>query len=448
MTEKPTHEFRILVIDDDREMRDSLDQLLTSSGWQVHTLRRATEVAQHLSGWAPDVILSDLRMPGMSGIELLQSLSGENAPPVVLVSAHGDIPRAVEAMQLGAYSFLEKPFDPRRLLSVLQHAAEQRRLQQETARLKDRLANLSGLDRVLLGESNEIRRLREDIIGLSDLSATVMLLGETGTGKELVARALHDLSPRSARPFVAVNCAAITEDHFEATMFGAADGPAGIFASASGGTLFLDEIGAIPLLSQAKLLRAIETGEYLPVGAGRAETADVRILSASNTALNEAVANGKFREDLFFRLNPVIVTLPPLRDRNGDIPLLFTHFRDVLAATYETRPPETTAEDIAALLSHDWPGNVRELRHVAERRVLAARRGGGSVAQAISLQAPDEQAALTLREAVAGFERQLISRALQSCEGRMDEVAEALGIGRRTLNDKIVKLGLDKDALL
>lgn len=444
MKEADAPSYRVLVVDDDREMRESLSHLLAKAGWQVESLAGGAEAEARIAALQPDVVLSDVRMPGMSGLDLLRRLVNVGGPPIVLISAHGDIPMAVEAMRDGAYSFLEKPFDPRRLLTALRHAAEHYRLREDTRRLRDRLARLSDLDRILLGDSETIRALRVDVQDLGETDSTVMLLGETGTGKELVARSLHDLSPRAPRPFIAVNCAAIPEGHFEDTMFGHAERHQGTLAAADGGTLFLDEIGACPPATQAKLLRAIETREFLPVGATQTQRSDFRLVSASNEHLEAAVSDGKFREDLLYRLNTVVLSLPPLRERRDDIPLLYQHFVAQSAASFEIEPPDMTAEDLAALLSHDWPGNVRELRHVAERRVLAARRGRGSVADAISLDADSGDVPETLREAVAAFERQLIAKAIQSHKGRMDAVAEALGIGRRTLNEKIVKLGLKK----
>ncbi len=441
-------EPRIVVVDDDREMRDSLSELLAAAGWRYEVLNRAETVAQRLPLFEPDVVLTDVRMPGMSGLDLLRSLDAATAPPIVLISAHGDIPMAVEAMQQGAYSFLEKPFDPRRLLNLLRNAAQQHRLRQDAERLRERLAKLSGLDRIMLGETEEMQALREEVVALSDSDVTLLLLGETGSGKELVARALHDLSPRAAMPFVAVNCASVPTERFEATMFGTQGGPKGLFQQADQGTLFLDEIAALSLAAQAKLLRAIETREVLPLGGEEVLGVDLRILSASNEDLETAVAERRFREDLFYRLNAVILRLPALRDRRGDVPLLYDHFVRQAAETYEIQAPETMTDDVAQLLSHDWPGNVRELRHVAERRVLAARRGRGSAAEAIRGDDSSLDIPATLREAVAGFERQLIAKAIKAHSGRMDAVAEALGIGRRTLNEKIVKLGLDKASLL
>jgi len=440
--------LRVIVVDDDREMRNSLAHLLTKANWRVEAFARGEDVAARLGEFAPDVVLSDVRMPGMSGLDLLAAMGGEYGPPVVLISAHGDIPTAVKAMQDGAYSFLEKPFDPARLLMVLRHAAKQFRQELETRRLKARLASLSGLDRILLGESPSIVALRQEVFDLADSEAPVMVQGETGTGKELVARALHDLSRHAGGPFVAINCAAIPLEHFEASMFGTVDGVRGTLASADSGTLFLDEIAACPMELQAKLLRAIETQEFTMLGASSPTKVKMRLVSASNEHLDTAISEGRFRQDLFFRLNAVVLTLPALRERRQDIVLLYTHFLAQQSELYEIEAPQPSAEDIAALMSHDWPGNVRELRHVAGRRILAARRGAGSVAEAIRRDDDLDEVPETLRAAIAAFEKQLISQAIRTHLGRMDAVAEALGIGRRTLNEKIVKLGLNKAELL
>lgn len=440
--------YRILVIDDDKQMRESLDDLLQSGGYEVRALANASGVDQALTQWLPDTILCDVKMPGTSGMDLLKSLKQSNDVPIVLMTAHGDIPMAVEAIQWGAYGFLEKPFDPRRLLKLLDNSAKLYRSSQREVRLRARLSDLSGLDRVLLGESPVIREVKQSILDLAGVSVSVLLAGETGTGKELVARALHDLGPRAGEPFVAVSCTAIAAASFEETLFGVEGGSHGMLRQADGGTLFVDELGAIPLEFQAKLLRAIETGEHTPVGSSALSNSDFRVISAANERLEDQVADGSFRRDLLFRLNTVVIRLPPLRERRDDIPMLYSHFLEQFSRAYETQAPESSSADIARLLEHDWPGNVRELRSVAERRVLAARRGQGSVTQALETDGADQALPQTLREAVAAFERQLISAALRRHEGRMDEVAAGLGIGRRTLNEKIVKLGLDKNLLL
>lgn len=440
--------FRVLVVDDDKSMRLSLVELLEAAGWQVKALSRANPVADHLGRWLPDVILTDMRMPGMSGLELLHSLEPNHAPPLILISAHGDIPLAVQAIQDGAYSFVEKPYEPKRLLAILKNAATQNRMRQSNARLKERLGKLSGLDRVLLGGSGLVADLRRDILDLADTGAAVFIEGETGTGKELVARALHDLSADADAPFLALNCATLSADTFEAEMFGTADGGTGRLLAASGGTLFLDEICSCPPLVQAKLLRVIEDKTLMPIGAQEPIPVRFRVISATNEDMAQAVRDNRFRQDLLFRINTVTLYLPALRDRREDLVLLATHFLKDYARIYETACPSIAQDDLAALLAHDWPGNVRELRNACERRVLAARRGGGGFADAIHADQGLADVPDTLREAVAAFERELIAKAIRAYEGRMDAAADALGIGRRTLNEKIVKLGLDKDSLL
>lgn len=440
--------FSTIVIDDDSEMRNSLATLLERAGWRVETFAKPQTALARLDSIAPDVVLSDMRMPGMSGLDVLDALVGRDAPPLVLISAHGDIPMAVGAIQKGAYSFLEKPFEPRRLLTVLRHAAEQYRLASMAKRMRDQLVSLSGLDRVLIGNDPRITTLKSDAIDLAMSNGPVLISGETGTGKELIARALHRLGPRRDNNFVALNCATIAPDRFEEQIFGDADALRGSFRKAHGGTLFLDEVGACPPEVQTKLLRAIETGEIQPVGTDEDIQTDVRIVAATNEDLAKMVDSGKFRADFQFRLNTFELHLPRLIDRGDDVILLFEHFVSQLSETYEIAPIPLTPEDAVALLAHNWPGNVRELRNVAERRVLAARRGDGSVADALRIDDLSEDVPSTLREAVARFERTLIAQAVTTHSGRMDAVAEALGIGRRTLNEKIVKLGLEKSKLL
>jgi len=440
--------MKIIVVDDDHEMRQSLEHLLGRANWSVHAFGDAKTAVAKIADLEPDVILSDVRMPGMSGLDLLAALDKDGAPPLVLISAHGDISMAVQAMRDGAYSFLEKPFDPRQLLRVLRHAAETYRLLSTTKRLRAQLSALSGIDRVLLGSSHTMATLRDDVFEIAETDHTVLIQGETGTGKELIARALHSMGHRRDQAYISVNCANIPVKTVEKQMFGTADGLLGFFRKAEGGTIFLDEIAAFSLEAQTKLLRVLETGEITPEESDEVIKTDVRVIAASNEPLEAKVKEGSFRSDFLYRLNTFQIELPALKTRGEDVIMLFQHFAAQVAETYEIEPPELTASDTATLLSYEWPGNVRELRHVAERRVLAARRGGGSIAAALRIEDTDHEIPETLREAIATFERTLICKSIKTHGGKMDAVAEALGIGRRTLNDKIVKLGIEKDALL
>jgi len=415
----------ILIIDDDREMRISLDHLLQSVGYNTVIANGGPEGLEILLKNTPDAVLSDVRMPEMDGLEFQRKAREISHVPVILISAHGDIPMAVEALQGGAYSFVEKPFEPRRLLGILKNAVRMKRLEDNTKLLQNRLAELTDLERVLIGNSAPIVTVRDTIFDFALSRANVLILGETGTGKELVARALHDLG-----------------------VFGTNEAPHGLMSEADGGTLFLDELSSMPNETQAKFLRAIETKQYQRVGETEVQTVDLRVISATSEQISQMIADKSFREDLLFRLNTLDIELPRLADRGEDVLLLFHNYLQRLSHLYELPTPKLNNDDISALMSYDWPGNVRELQNVAERRVLAERRGGGSVRHAIARQSISQPFPETLREAVAAFERELIGRAIQAEDGRMDDVAAALGIGRRTLNEKIVKLGLDKEALL
>lgn len=438
------NKFKAFIIDDDKEMRHSLIHLLTNADWSVDQSATAVDVEKKIEGFRPDVILSDVRMPGRTGTEFLQSYTNEDHPPVILISAHGDIPMAVEAIQTGAYGFLEKPFDPIRLLRIMEHAAQQFHLVQSSKRLKARLADLSGLDRVLLGNTDLIRNVKETILDFSEINSTVLIQGATGTGKELVAKAIHDLSGASDKPFIAVNCATIPVNDFEVITFG----KDGIINQAEMGTLFLDEVTSAPLEIQTKLSRFLETKEYTPLGSTQKLTGNIRIIAAASDDPVDAMKAGVLREDFYYRISGLMVKLPNLRQQKNDIPLLFQHFSNEFGRLYEVSPAIQTAGDISALMSHSWPGNVRELRSIAERCVLSVRRGGGGAAVALGANIEAPQTPENLRGAVATFERTLIMRAIEAHSGRMDVVAEALGIGRRTLNEKIVKLNIDKADIL
>ncbi|MEL6218561.1 MAG: sigma-54 dependent transcriptional regulator [Pseudomonadota bacterium] len=438
----------ILVVDDDREMRISLSHLLDKAGYTVVVASNGAEALKALRNSETDVVLSDVRMPTMDGLEFQRRAANVTSVPIVLFSAHGDIPLAVEAIQNGAYNFLEKPFDPRRMVTLLGNAVRFKRLLDRTERLEQRLSALTDLEQILIGDNPSVVAVRKDVLNFAETAANVLVTGETGTGKELVARALHDLGKGPGAPFVAVNCAAIPPDRFEEAVFGSADQPGGLMRRADGGTLFLDELSSMPVETQSKFLRVIETRVCEPIGGAAPVEVDVRLVSAMSQDPQEAVAQGLLRQDLLFRLNTLMIELPNLADRGDDVLLLFHHYLGRLASVYQITVPELSASDYSALLAHDWPGNVRELQSVAERFVLASRHGGGKVHTAIQGGTEAPEIPSTLREAVAAFERQLIAQAISSNAGRMDNAAAQLGIGRRTLNEKIVKLGIDKSDLL
>lgn len=425
-------------------MRVSLSHLLEKGGFTVHVAKSGQDALDCLNAVQPDVVLSDVRMPGIDGLEFQRRAAEVSNVPVVLFSAHGDIPIAVEAIQNGAYNFIEKPFGPRRLLTLLGNAIRLKQVQDNAAQLEQRLSKLIDLEQILIGKSAGLVQARQDITDFAGSPANVLVTGETGTGKELVAQALHDLGKGPGAPFVAVNCAIIPPDKFEETVFGTADMPAGLMQRADGGTLFLDELTSMPPETQSKFLRVIEQRQFTPLGATAPVAADFRLVSAMSQPPETAVEQGILRPDLLFRLNTLVVDLPPLAERGEDILLIFKHYLKRLCTLYSVAEPPLRSGDFSALMTHDWSGNVRELQSVAERFVLAARRGVGSVSAAIGASAEAPHVPATLREAVAAFERQLIGQAIASHQGRIDDVAAFLGIGRRTLNEKVVKLGIDK----
>jgi two-component system C4-dicarboxylate transport response regulator DctD len=386
----------------------------------------------------------------MNGLDLLRALQQVDAGlPVILITGHGDISMAVDAMQKGAYDFIEKPFSPERLVDTVRRGLDKRRLTLENRDLKIELNDQAALGPRLIGKTAAMKSLRRSINQLADTAADILLIGETGTGKELVARSLHEQSSRRERNFVAINCGAIPENLIESELFGHEKGAftgaenlrVGKFEYADGGTVFLDEIESMPLPAQVRLLRVLQERRLERLGSNEGIDLDIRIIAASKVDLKAAAARGEFREDLFYRLNVVTLELPPLRERREDIPLLFQHFLLVAAARYGKEAPAMPADFSRNLMSSNWPGNVRELRNAAERFVL--------LRDAPSLQ-PDEQGdgspyvPMTLPEHVEAFERALVEQALSESGGVIKQTMELLGLPRKTLYDKMQKYGLDK----
>lgn len=434
---------RVLFVDDEEAMRVSHAQVLDLAGFEVRVASDAQQALDIVAQWSPSVVVSDVRMPGMDGLALMQALHAKDANlAVALITGHGDITMAVNAMRSGAYDFIEKPFFAERLVELVRRAAEQRRLRQENQRLRAELQEATGIGRFIIGQSPAMRSLRQTIAQIANTRADVLIHGETGSGKEMVARALHEFSARRDKPFVALNCAALPETVFESELFGYEPGAftgavkrrIGKIEYASGGTLFLDELEGMPLSMQAKLLRVLQERRVERLGSNTSVQVDVRVIAATKEDLLALAKNERFRADLVYRLNVVNLTLPPLRERRQDIPLLFQQFVLDSADKYGCGAPTPEPSLMTHLMAQSWPGNVRELRNVAERFVL-----GVPVMAAAEPTSNGEQ---TLAEQVDAFERVLIEGALWRCGRNVSEAAASLGLPRKTLYDKLKRHGI------
>ncbi|MCG7360978.1 sigma-54 dependent transcriptional regulator [Roseomonas sp. ACRSG] len=434
---------RVAFVDDDAALRDANAQTLELAGLDPLPLASAAEALARVDADFEGVVVSDVRMAGMDGLALFRRLRELDADlPVILITGHGDIPMAVSAMREGVYDFIPKPYAPEALVASVHRALEKRRLVLENRRLRE--AAGAEDDGLLLGETAAMQRLRRTLRHIADADVDVLVVGETGSGKEVVSSALHRWSRRASRPLVALNCGALPETVIESELFGHEAGAftgaqkkrVGRIEHASGGTLFLDEIESMPLSLQVKLLRVLETREVAPLGTNEVRALDLRVVAASKIDLGEAAARGEFREDLFYRLNVVTVRIPPLRERRGDIPLLFAHFLSRAATRFRRPAPQMTAAVERHLLSHDWPGNVRELSHFAERFALGLEAGEDA--------APAENGAGTLPERVERFEAMLIRQALENNAGDVRATLATLGIPRKTFYDKLARHGIDR----
>lgn len=433
--------LKVVFIEDDDMLRAAACQTFMLAGIPVSDFARAEPALSLLRADAAVVVVTDVRLPGMDGMTLLQrALEIDPDLPVILVTGHGDVTMAVAAMRLGAYDFIEKPFAPERLAGVVERAIEKRRLVLENRALRAQLANADPLA-AMVGDSAPMREVRRLIVDLGDADVDVLVQGDTGTGKERVARGLHAASRRKGN-FVAINCAALPESVFESEMFGVEPGAftgatrsrAGKIEHAGGGTLFLDEIEGMALPLQAKLLRVLQERVVERLGSNRLVPVDCRIVAATKLDLAAEAAAGRFRLDLYYRLNVVSIALPRLRERSEDIPQLFSVFMLQAAERYKRTPPEPSAEMFDWLMAQDWPGNVRELQHMADRYVLGVWR-------------PEVETTLGgpsgLVQRVAGFELSLIEATLERCGGDVSASAEALSVPRKTLYDKITKYRID-----
>lgn len=444
----------ILVVDDESGIRQSLKGVLEDEGYKAAVADSAEDCLDLLNSRAFDVVLLDVWLPGMDGLEALEKIRElDNAPEVIMISGHGTIETAVRATKLGAYDFLEKPLSLDKTLNLVKHAVDAKRLREENRDLKKQLTPRS----VIVGESIPMKALRQQIQLMAPTNGRVLIYGESGTGKELVAHAIHAQSPRKDETFVEVNCAAIPEDLIESELFGHEKGSfsgattdkEGKFQKANGGTLFLDEVGDMSLKTQSKVLRTLDEQRFSPVGGEEPITVDARVIASTNKDLEEEISRGNFREDLFYRLNVIPFSVPPLRERKEDVPLLARHFLKEFSAAYGRRPREIADDAVETLMRYPWPGNVRELRNVIERIVImnptttrferkhlpplvhrdGSRRGGGTEFS-------------TLHQARAAYERDYILKKLDDNHGNISRTAEVLGLERSHLYRKMKTLGI------
>lgn len=442
---------KVLFIDDERHIRQANRQTLELADCDVTCLDCAEEALPLLQGDWPGIIICDIRLPGMDGLEFLEKVQGiDRDLPVIMITGHGDVSTAVKAMRIGAYDFIEKPYSSERLVKTVQRALEKRGLTLENRSLRTELEAHSAPGPRIIGKTPGIGQLRSTIAQLADTGADVLVVGETGTGKELVARSLHEHSRRRSKNFVAINCGAVPESMIEDELFGHESGAftgaegqrIGKFEHANGGTLFLDEIETMPLRIQVRLLRVLQERVLERLGSNVLIPLDVRVVAASKVDLREAAALGEFREDLYYRLNVVTLEIPPLRCRRDDISLLFHHFFLVAGHRYQREVPMPESTQMNALMTYDWPGNVRELRNLAERYVLLGSQFDWAIERMLSGQ--EISSANSLSEQVECFERGLIEQALAANRGSIKGTMVSLALPRKTLYDKMRKYALDK----
>jgi two-component system nitrogen regulation response regulator NtrX len=479
---------RILVIDDEEAIRKSLRMVLEYEGYDMIEAASGPEGIETLRRESPDAVLLDIKMPGMDGMEVLQQARSRDAhTPILMVSGHGDIPTAVDALRKGAYDFLEKPLETERVLAALRNAIERQRLRAENLALRHRVE--AGYR--MIGEAPVLRSVREAIARAAPTSATVLINGESGTGKELIAWDIHMRSARADKPFVKVNCAAIPEELIESELFGHEKGAftgatgrqQGKFVQADGGTIFLDEIGDMSARTQAKVLRVLEGGEVEPVGLAKTVRVDVRVIAATNKDLPVEIREGRFREDLFFRLNVVPIASPPLRDRREDIPALVAHFVEAFCADNNYRRRSFSPEAMVRMQARPWRGNIRELRNFVERILIMAEgeiiderdvaeveqaaggspfasspppvvmpAGDGHAAPAIleaprpaAPSGPDPAQFATLQQYREEAEKVFILRKLREFRWNVSRMAKAIETPRSNLYKKLEQYGITRD---
>ncbi len=450
---------RILIIDDEVGIRDSLETLLTFEGFTVEMAPEGQSGLEMLTANEYDLLLLDLSMPGESGIDLLPRIKRLRPElPVIMITAYGTVGNVVDALRAGADNFVQKPWDNEKLLADIRTAITKQRSLQEVTQLRRTLKQRYSFDNIV-GKSDVMGKLLDTVAQVAPAKTTVLIQGESGTGKELIAKAIHTASPRRDKPFVAINTGAVPTDLLESTLFGHVKGAftsavatkKGLFETADGGTLFLDEIGTMPLDTQAKVLRALQERRFLPVG-GNAEIAvDVRIVAATNVNLQTAVKEGRFREDLFYRLSVINLDLPPLRQRREDVPLLAAHFLKRYSDENGFELRSLAPDALRAMMDYEWPGNVRELENAMERGVVLSTTPtvtldilppqlSGTVYTAAALDTKSDSSLFDIMEEI---ERRIISDRLERCNWNQTEAAEFLKIPLSTLNQKIKRLNVE-----
>ncbi len=448
----------ILIVDDEKSICQSLGGILSDEGYEVQTAASAEEALRMMEDEVPHLVLLDIWLPGMDGIEALKVMKTEYPQTrVVMMSGHGTIETAVRATKLGAFDFIEKPLSLEKVILVINHAVDMMRLEEENVFLRQKLTQ----DYELTGRSPVITELKEMISIVAPTNAWILIMGENGTGKELVARSIHRKSRRAGKPFVEVNCAAIPEELIESELFGHEKGAftgatskkRGKFDLANEGTIFLDEVADMSQKAQAKILRILQEKTFERVGGNRLISTDVRVLAATNKDLEREMEDGRFRQDLYYRLNVIPLLVPPLRERREDIPLLVGRFIRDFSLKEGEAEKTVSDEAMAALMRHDWPGNVRELKNIIERLVIMApgkvigeadipllqKEGNGLPPDAALFSAEPD----SLREARLDFEKQFILKKLKEYEGNISRTAEAIGLERSNLHRKIKSFGLE-----
>lgn len=436
----------VLLVDDDPDLRASTAQALDLAGHKVTALSSAVPVLERITAGFGGVVITDIRMPDMDGLTLMTRIHDIDGDiPVILITGHGDVPLAVRAMREGAHDFIEKPFSGAQLAAITGRALEFRQLVLDNRRLRAVAGQADDMEARLVGRSNAMILLRQQVRTIGPSDADVLIIGETGTGKEVVARALHDLSARATHPFVVITCSALPETLIESELFGHEVGAfpgairarMGKFDHARGGTILLDDIGAMPLDMQGKLLRVLQDRVITPLGSNVQHDLDVRFIATSRVPLEPEVTAGRFRADLLYRLNALSLLVPPLAARVEDIPALFTQLLAEACARHRQSMRRMSVEFLAEIARMPWPGNVRELRNMAERVALGLEREGG-------LSATDAEADLSLSEQMAVQERKILVNALIRHNGALKPVYESLGLSRKALYDKLVRHGIDK----